>query len=300
MGETRRGAITRLLELVGALAPSALSAGCTREWSGTTSPLVGVAALLRAQDGAADQLQARPQSSTSVDAEASGLRRLGLDDVRDALLYVPAGYQAATPAPLVLSLHGAGGDAEGSLYPLQPLADDGGFLLLAVASRGRTWDAILGGFGPDVAFVDQALAWTFQRYAVEPEYVAVAGFSDGASYALSLGLANGDLFGRVRAFSPGFVAPPGRLAGVGRSWGSGDRSVGGTAGSHVPPARGPGTCHTGRDAPPKPPEIVGLPYGIIPRRVCVRALRAWRALLEDDAPAVFRRMSKWGQLVTPA
>lgn len=131
-----------------------------------------------------------------MDAEASGLRRLGLDDSRDALLYVPAGYQAATPAPLVLSLH-----------PLQPLADDSGFLLLAVASRGRTWDAIPGGFGPDVAFVDQALAWTFQRYAVEPEYVAVAGFSNGASYALSLGLANGDLFGRVLAFSPGFVAP---------------------------------------------------------------------------------------------
>ncbi len=123
------------------------------------------------------------------------------------MLYVPSGYQAATPAPLVLSLHGAGGDAEGSLHPLQPPADDGGFLLLAVASRGRTWDAIRGGFGPDVAFVDQALAWTFQRYAVEPVYVAVAGFSDGASYALSLGLANGDLFGRVLAFSPGFVAP---------------------------------------------------------------------------------------------
>jgi len=50
MGETRRGAITQLLELVGALAPSVRPAGCTREWSGTTSPLVGVTALLRAQD----------------------------------------------------------------------------------------------------------------------------------------------------------------------------------------------------------------------------------------------------------
>ena len=31
------------------------------------------------------------------------------------------------------------------------------------------------------------------------------GFSDGASYALSLGLLNGDLFSHVIAFSPGFV-----------------------------------------------------------------------------------------------
>jgi predicted esterase len=40
---------------------------------------------------------------------------------------------------------------------------------------------------------------------VDPARIAVGGFSDGASYALSLGLANGDLFPRVIAFSPGFV-----------------------------------------------------------------------------------------------
>jgi phospholipase/carboxylesterase len=36
------------------------------------------------------------------------------------------------------------------------------------------------------------------------------GFSDGASYALSLGLTNGDLFRHVIAFSPGFMAPAAR------------------------------------------------------------------------------------------
>ena len=35
--------------------------------------------------------------------------------------------------------------------------------------------------------------------------LAVGGFSDGATYGLSLGLINGDLFSRVVAFSPGFV-----------------------------------------------------------------------------------------------
>ena len=38
----------------------------------------------------------------------------------------------------------------------------------------------------------------------------VGGFSDGASYALSLGITNGDLFTHVLAFSPGFVAPAGQ------------------------------------------------------------------------------------------
>ncbi|GJD66696.1 alpha/beta hydrolase [Methylobacterium frigidaeris] len=42
---------------------------------------------------------------------------------------------------------------------------------------------------------------------VGPQRITVAGFSDGASYALSLGLANGDLVRDVLAFSPGFAAP---------------------------------------------------------------------------------------------
>jgi predicted esterase len=124
-----------------------------------------------------------------------------------AFLYVPAGYRPEAPAPLVLSLHGAGGGAQQGLYPLQALADEAGFVLLAVGSAGRTWDVIRGGFGPDVEAVDGALAHVFGRVAVDPERVVASGFSDGASYALSLGITNGDLFTHVAAFSPGFMAP---------------------------------------------------------------------------------------------
>ena len=35
--------------------------------------------------------------------------------------------------------------------------------------------------------------------------VRIAGFSDGGSYSLTLGLINGDVFSRVAAFSPGFI-----------------------------------------------------------------------------------------------
>ncbi len=74
-------------------------------------------------------------------------------------------------------------------------------------------DAIRGGFGRDVAFVDRALTRVFEIVAADPARTAIGGFSDGASYALSLGLINGDLFPRVVAFSPGFVVngtPQGR------------------------------------------------------------------------------------------
>jgi len=50
----------------------------------------------------------------------------------------------------------------------------------------------------------------FDHLAVDRSRVAIGGFSDGASYGLSLGLANGDLFTHLIAFSPGFVAPAGR------------------------------------------------------------------------------------------
>ena len=88
---------------------------------------------------------------------------------------------------------------------LQRLADERGLLLLAVDSRAPTWDAIVGGFGPDPAFLDAALARVFAGYAVDPSRIAAEGFSDGASYALGLGLTNGDLFTHAIAFSPGSV-----------------------------------------------------------------------------------------------
>ncbi len=62
-------------------------------------------------------------------------------------------------------------------------------------------------YGPDIALLDSALAQTFSRYAIDPNHIAVGGFSDGASYALSVGITNGDLFTHVIAFSPGFMAP---------------------------------------------------------------------------------------------
>jgi phospholipase/carboxylesterase len=157
---------------------------------------------------AAGALTARPRKPALT--VAAGQHPLGLDSSRDALLYVPQSYDPARPVPLIVTLHGAGGDAARGMRYLRGLAASVGFALLAPPSRAATWDVIAGGFGPDVAFVDRALNETFGRCSINPHRVAVGGFSDGASYALTLGLANGDLFTHVLAFSPGFMAPPRR------------------------------------------------------------------------------------------
>jgi phospholipase/carboxylesterase len=143
--------------------------------------------------------------SPPIAPAGSGSRPLGLGAGRDGIIHVPARYRQEIPAPLVVMLHGAGGSAERAVGRLQRLADDHGVILLAVDSRDRTWDVVLGGFGPDPAFLDRALAEVFRRYAIDPARVAVEGFSDGASYALALGLANGDLFTHTIAFSPGMM-----------------------------------------------------------------------------------------------
>lgn len=147
----------------------------------------------------ADPLRLTPQPAPSAGAALpGGTSGLPLDNGETALVHVPP---RPTPA-LVVALHGAGGDAASGLELLRAQADRLGFVLLAPASAGPTWDAISGGEDLDTPAVQAALAHVLARHPVEQ--LAVAGFSDGASYALTLGLANGDLLTRVVAFSPGF------------------------------------------------------------------------------------------------
>ncbi|WP_266204929.1 alpha/beta hydrolase [Pontibacter kalidii] len=136
----------------------------------------------------------------------AGVQRLDLDSHKDGFIYLPKGYDSSRPAALAVMLHGAGAHAEQGLSLLRNHADANNLILVAPASRSYSWDIIAGrAFGPDVVLIDQALALVFRNYVIDPARVAIGGFSDGASYALSLGLTNGDLFSHILAFSPGFA-----------------------------------------------------------------------------------------------
>ncbi len=136
-----------------------------------------------------------------------------------AYAYLPRGLTGA-PAPLLVALHGAGGRAADVLAAYRADADAHHFILLLPQSKGPTWDMIvdlqsrLGAemnvqprYGRDLKALDAALADLFARVAVDPARVGIMGFSDGATYAVSVGTANPLLFHTVIAYSPGPAFP---------------------------------------------------------------------------------------------
>ena len=177
-----------------------------REFARLGGQLIGAVALGTACHAVAlptdGRIQAR--SRRGVKTTASGTTKLELGAARDATLQMPK-MVSADALPLMVLLHGAGGSGDGILKRLGAYAADAGIVVLSPDSRDSSWDAIRKDFGPDVDFINRCLERVFAQVNVDARRISVAGFSDGATYALSLGLVNGELFNRIVAWSPGFV-----------------------------------------------------------------------------------------------
>jgi len=147
----------------GTVASLALSTACRRSWS----KLPG--------DG---RLKARPHSSGNLSGKpfplgSSSVGRqtyLGLDRDRDAILQLPKSATSPTnaPLPLLLFLHGATQSAEDMFWYLDSAPDETGVAILAPNARDTTWDAITGGFGADVDFINRALERVFDSVVIDP------------------------------------------------------------------------------------------------------------------------------------
>ena len=144
-----------------------------------------------------------PNPTASANLATGKAINLGLDRERDAILYVPK--SASAPLPLLIFLHGATQSADDMAWYLDTAPDETGVAILAPNARDTTWDAITDSFGPDVQFLNLAFERVFEMLNVDPARLAIGGFSDGATYAIALGLINGDLFKRVLGCSPGFL-----------------------------------------------------------------------------------------------
>lgn len=147
----------------------------------------------------------RPGDAPTAAPLPPGRHGLAFPEGREAVLVVPEGLDLAQPVPLLVMFHGAGGEANRVLPQLVPHARARRFLLLAPQSMYPTWDVVVGGHGPDLQRLEGALAVVASHFRIDATRLAFAGFSDGGSYALSMGLTNGDVASHVIGLSAGFM-----------------------------------------------------------------------------------------------
>ncbi|MEX2207459.1 MAG: hypothetical protein WEF50_14615 [Myxococcota bacterium] len=123
-----------------------------------------------------------------------------------AVLLTPSEIDPAKRYPLVTVLHGAGRQDEMLVKACRDEPETRDALFLVPRSLLPTWDLIASPERPDLDFLEYAYDLIYRRYPVDAGRQALLGYSDGASYALSVGLSNPHLFRAVMGWAAGFIA----------------------------------------------------------------------------------------------
>ncbi len=170
--------------------------------------LAGVALLVAGCGGGDDEATPVPDtttaaaSSTAAESCSPGVHELTLGNGQPARMHVAPGDRERA---LIVALHGAGGTPFGAIEAFRSALNEPGLVLIAPASKNQTWSVIRSDRDVDLESVDLAAAEAWDRCPIDRKRLALGGFSDGATYALTLGVANGDLFPAVIALSPGGI-----------------------------------------------------------------------------------------------
>lgn len=147
-------------------------------------------------------------------AEATGDLRLAYRSSYDGKLvpyriYIPSNYQPSKPYPIVLALHGAGGDEnsffEGYQGVWPKLAEERGYILAAINGRGP-----VGGYakenGSEQDLLD-VMTLVSKHYRVDSTRVYLAGHSLGGFGTWKLGLEHRDRFAALASIAGTRVKP---------------------------------------------------------------------------------------------
>ncbi|MDE0887220.1 MAG: phospholipase [Myxococcota bacterium] len=106
--------------------------------------------------------------------------------------FAPEDYDEAKSWPLVVALHGGWGHGGDFLWTWLREARSRGWLLLAPTAQATTWSMM--GADHDAAALDSMLDYVEERWNVASECRLLTGLSDGGTYALLRGLAEGSRF----------------------------------------------------------------------------------------------------------
>jgi phospholipase/carboxylesterase len=164
--------------------------------------LIGSSGQAQTPGGTTADNRVTAPTNQGGEACAPGEYALRLGNGRTARMRVTQG-SGTGPRGLILAFHGAGGSAPEGLFVFRGAWKVPGLVLVAPAALGNTWSALHRRKDLDLATVNRSLAEAWRRCRIDRRRVAVGGFSDGATYALSVGLQNGDVFRSVLALSPG-------------------------------------------------------------------------------------------------
>ena len=112
---------------------------------------------------------------------------------REYLLYVPGSYDRTRPAPLVISMHGAGlwGASQRDISRWNALADEKGFIVVypsGVGGKGvRIWRAEPGeGVAKDVRFISALIDTLSAHYRIDSSRIYANGLSNGGGMSFEL------------------------------------------------------------------------------------------------------------------
>lgn len=118
---------------------------------------------------------------------------------RTYLLVVPDAYNPQTLYPLVMALHGNGGNAAGARSQTDLEKQANGKAVFVYPEGGGGWDLDSpASTNPDVAFFDAMLLAAHNTLCVDPKRVFVTGFSNGAYMANQLACRRGE---RIRGIA---------------------------------------------------------------------------------------------------
>jgi phospholipase/carboxylesterase len=122
-----------------------------------------------------------------------------------AVLLTPDEIDPETNYPLITVLHGAGRQDEMLARACRDEPEKRQALFLIPRSKLPTWDLIVSEERADLDFLEYAYDLIYRRYPIDAFRQALLGFSDGASYGLSIGLSNPRMFRAIMAWAAGFV-----------------------------------------------------------------------------------------------
>lgn len=150
-------------------------------------------------------LRVEPTQPTDDSAAARGGYVTISNEASFGHLLLPDPLVPSRAYPLVTVFHGAGRQDELLVRAYEDEPNRRDLLVFIPRSTQPTWDLLVGEERPDLDFLEQAYGEIYRRVRIDHARQAVIGYSDGASYALAVGLSNPRLYAAVMGWAAGFV-----------------------------------------------------------------------------------------------